>query len=951
MPGRTGTAGLLGRELERTELYDALSLALKGEHQVVVVGGDAGVGKTTLVADLARRAEALGFAVAAGHCLDIEAGISFGPVIEALTSLLAGIEDIESRPVARRIRSFLDPATPSGVEQRDLLDDLRLAVLEAAASKPVLLVLEDLHWADTSTRDLAVALARTARGRLLFVLTVRTDDLHRRHPARRALAEIGRISWGRRVELGLLDHDSIAGIVASMSAGLPDPALVRAVLARSEGNPLYAEEIVAAGPGAVPDQLSELFLARVDALAEGPRELVRIASVDGTRVDIDTLTGVAGIDQVRLDAFLRDLLDTNVLRRVGGSLEFWHGLLREAVYDDLLPDERTRLHAALAEVLQARLDGDPEPGLGALSRLAFHWAAAHALPEAFVASIRAGLAAKRYGGSEAIQHLERAVDLWARVPDPARLGGVAKADLFRLLAEMAVVHHDSDRADRYMGAALDLVDEGSDPLLASRVYIAYAGWPVELPDRLSPRDALDRSVAYAGDTPSAELAGAFLAMGRWDAERDLLEAAVGFARRSIEVAAAAGCAEIESSARAEGGMWLVLLGRSPEGIAWLRSGVDVAESAGLLDQALWSQSRLAYNLMLVGEPEAGRALAESGRLRALQAGFPVVAAYNGEQAVEAMLNTGAFADAEVLLEQLHEAGMPEERWRWLRVKQHLAQGDLEAAVPLERTSMEWLSRHAGGNESDHVARQVELFSAVGDIATALQVAQRALEAMPGGDSRLAHAQVTRAAFVALAAARIHGDGPPEGMRERAAVSLEQVLGWMTDEWSQTLHAAKALEAAALSVTLTGDPALTQWRAAEAAAERHGAYVALSPRLGLATALLAAGERTAGQVLLIETWQAARTMGAHPIAERVAKVARRNRIPLPGDDRLPNRLSALTAREREVLDVLATGATNRAIAERLFISEKTVSVHVSNLIRKLGMTNRGAAAALARELAE
>src|SRR4051794_21480026 len=339
MPGRTGTAGLLGRELERTELYDALSLALKGEPQVVVVGGDAGVGKTTLVADLARRAEALGFAVATGHCLDIEARISFGPVIEALTSLLAGIEGMESRPVARRMRSFVDPATPSGVEQRDLLDVLRLAVLEAAASKPVVLVLEDLHWADTSTRDLAVALARTARGRLLPVLTVRTDDLHRRPPARIALAEIGRISWGRRIELGLLDHDSIVGVVASMSAGPPDPALVRAVLARSEGNPLYAEEIVAAGPGAVPDQLSDLFLARVDALAEGPHALVRTASVDGTRVDIDTLTEVAGIDQVRLDAFLRDLLDANVLRRVGGSLQFWHGLLREAVYDDLLPDE------------------------------------------------------------------------------------------------------------------------------------------------------------------------------------------------------------------------------------------------------------------------------------------------------------------------------------------------------------------------------------------------------------------------------------------------------------------------------------------------------------------------------------------------------------------------------------------------------------------------------------
>jgi DNA-binding CsgD family transcriptional regulator len=943
---------LLGREPEQAELYDALSLAFKGEPQVVVVGGDAGVGKTTLVADLAGRAAELGFTVGVGHCLDIDVGISFGPVIEALTTLVALIGDVDSRPLARRVRALLDPATPNSEEKRNLLEDLRLAVLEAAAFGPVLLVLEDLHWADSSTRDLAVALSRTARGRLLFVLSVRSDDLHRRHPARKALAEIGRITGGRRVELGPLDRASIAGIVASVSGVQPDPAMIQSVLERSEGNPLYAEEIAAAGSESIPDQLSDLLLARVDALAEGPRDVVRTASVDGTRVDIDTLTEVAGIEQVRLDAFLRNLLDANVLRSVGGSLEFRHGLMREAVYDDLLPDERARLHAELAGILQARLDGDPQPGLGVLSRVAFHWSAAHALPEAFVACIRAGMAARRFGGSDAVKHLERAVDLWARVPDPARLGGVAEADLFRLLAEVAVVDHDSARAERYIRAALDLVDDESDPLLASRVYIAYSQWPVELSDRLSHEEALERSVAYATGSPSAELASAFLAMGRWHAGRGFLQVAIGFAQRSVEVAAAVGCADIESSARAEGGMWLVFLGRGREGIAWLRAGVEFAESAGLLDQALWSQSRLAYNLMLVGEPEAGRALAESGRLRALEAGLPIVAAYNGEQAVEAMINMGAFADAEDLLEELHGAGIPEERWRWLRVRQHLARGDLEAAVPLERESMEWLSRHGGGRPADHVARQVDLFSTAGDAATALRVAQRALEALPdGGDSSLEHAEVIRAAFVALAAARIQGIAPPQGMRERAALSLERVLGWMTGEWSQTLPAAEALEAAALSLMLAGDPALAQWRAAEAAADRHGAYVALSPRLGLAAALLVAGERTAGQALLIETWQAASTMGARAIAEQAAKLAQRHRIALPGDDRLPNRLSALTAREREVLDVLATGATNRAIAERLFISEKTVSVHVSNLMSKLGVANRGVAAALARELAE
>ena len=215
-------------------------------------------------------------------------------------------------------------------------------MLEAATSGPVLLVLEDLHWADASTRDFAVALSRTARGRLLFVLTVRSDDLHRRHPARKALAELGRVPGGWRVELGPLDRDSIAGIVAAVSGAQPDPALVRSVLERSEGNPLYAEEIAAAGPGAIPDQLSDLFLARVDALAQGPRDLVRTASVDGTRVDTDTLTEVAGVDRSRLDEFLHDLLEANVLRGRGDSLEFRHGLLREAVYDDLLPDERTQ---------------------------------------------------------------------------------------------------------------------------------------------------------------------------------------------------------------------------------------------------------------------------------------------------------------------------------------------------------------------------------------------------------------------------------------------------------------------------------------------------------------------------------------------------------------------------------------------------------------------------------
>ncbi len=422
MPRHGGAAGLLGRAREQAELYDALSAASRGEQQVVVVAGDAGVGKTTLVADLAREAESLGFVVVTGQCLDIEADISFAPVVEAVRALVDGVVEIESRPLARRVREVLDPVAARSQEQTNLLGELRLTVLEAAASGPVLLVLEDLHWADASTRDFAVALSRTARGRLLLVLTVRSDDLHRRHPARKTLAEIGRAPGGRRVELGPLDREGIEGIVAGITGAPADAAVVRRTLERSEGNPLYAEELAAVGAGEIPGELSDLFLARIDALSDGPRELARAASVDGSQVDADLLAELVGLDAIELSRDLRSLLDANVLRNVGESLQFRHGLVREAVYDDLLPDQRTALHAQLAEILQERVDAAPEPSLSMLSRLAFHWSAAHDVPHCLVASERAGTTRIEARHRRGVTQFERVVAMWDRVPDAEALG-------------------------------------------------------------------------------------------------------------------------------------------------------------------------------------------------------------------------------------------------------------------------------------------------------------------------------------------------------------------------------------------------------------------------------------------------------------------------------------------------------------------------------------------------
>ena len=254
-------------------------------------------------------------------------------------------------------------------------------------------------------------------GRLLLVLTFRSDELHRRHPFRKTLTEISRTAGARRIDLGGLDRDDIAGIVAARTDGPPDPSVVDSVLARSEGNPLYAEELLAATrkgsqttsriccwPGSTPSARAR---GRCSAWprSTGPGSTPRRSPSwrDSTRP--------------RTEAYLREALDANVLRQNAGHLEFRHPLLREAAYDDLMPDERTRTHGRLAEILQARVDADPDPGLATLSRLAFHWNAAHDLPHTLAASVRAGLAAKRLGAAEAVTQLERALSLWDRVPD------------------------------------------------------------------------------------------------------------------------------------------------------------------------------------------------------------------------------------------------------------------------------------------------------------------------------------------------------------------------------------------------------------------------------------------------------------------------------------------------------------------------------------------------------
>ena len=940
---------LFGRDRELAETEAALAASASGTPRALLVGGDAGIGKTSLVAELSVRARNRGFAVLTGHCLDIETRVPLDPVREALRGAVTDRREETLPPVTRRLAPLLTVNVPPTLQTLStLFDDMRLAVAELSREAPLVLVLEDLHWADRSTQEFALAVARTMRGPLLLVLTYRAESLTRDHPFRRVLVDLCRADGAVRLDLGPLDGSVMAALVRE--AGVEDPSAMRVIVDRSEGNPLYAEELLADRSDRVPGGLDDLLRARIDTLTPGTGALVRLASVNGSRIDPSLLARAADLTLPAVEDCLHEALDANVLTRTVDGLGFRHGLLREAAYEDLLPDQRARAHADTADALESLFAGQAgELSVAAQGQLAFHRYAAHQIPQAFTASVKAGLAARWYGVREAIDHFERALELWEQVPDPETLGGLPKPDLLRLLAGTAEAHGEFDRADRYIVAALDALEDDSDPLLASRVYATYGAHYQEFRDGFDQRKALEMAVAYAEGQPSQELAKALTALARWQYGRSPMTGIIDMLARAVDVAASADCPDERAEALWFLGMSRYFQGQCREGTDLMRKAVEVAESAGLIGFALEFQGELAYHLMDLGEIEEGYALAAQARDRALAAGLITAATFNGEQMVEALRNTGRLDDAERLLELLRAAGMQERRWQALQADQLFARGDLQGALLVDR---QIIARSEQGVDEHiiDVVRQVDLFAALGLIAEILPIVDRHLEERLSTGAPLILATAARSGYAALAAAARSGVVAPEGLPGHASEALRQALGSMSEGWSSAVHAAHGLLAVAIARTLEGSPAVDEWRAAEHSAATHGDYVALRPRLGLATALLETGERDEARVLLLDLWQSARNMGAGLYEREAARLARRSRIPLPEEEHLPGPLTALTPREREVLDILATGATNRAIADKLFITEKTASVHVTNILAKLGVPNRGEAAALARKLA-
>jgi tetratricopeptide (TPR) repeat protein len=463
---------LVGRDAELAELIRFAGSAASGNPGAVLVAGDAGVGKSRLIGELADAAAASGMLVLTGHCVNLpDGGPPYLPFVDALRHVDEGAR-------ARLDAQFRGGAVGDSMGALQIYVGVVQLLSRLAQAQPVLLIIEDLHWADRPSQDLLRYLLGRLEGiRVGIVVSLRSDDLHRRHPLRGFLAELARHPMVDRITLDPLAPDAMKDLIRSADCGAQlDEKALQDIVSRADGNAFFAEELLEAarstGSGrGLPDALLDVLTSRLEQLDADAAVVVGVAAVAGRRVPHEILAEVSGLPQDALDAALREAVGGHVL--VGDpeqpAYQFRHALMQEAAYADLLPGERVRLHAAYARALQARLE--QRPALAA--ELAHHAEASHDLPLALAASVRAAdHALSVYAPGQARTHLERALQWWDRVTDAATLAGASEAELYLRAAEAARSAGEPARAVGLLEAAVDRLTREGAPADAVAVGLA-----------------------------------------------------------------------------------------------------------------------------------------------------------------------------------------------------------------------------------------------------------------------------------------------------------------------------------------------------------------------------------------------------------------------------------------------------------------------------------------------
>jgi len=976
---------LVARAAEIARLRASLARAEAGSAGAVIVSGDAGIGKSRLLEELGRAAEARDALVLSGRCLDVgETGLPYLPFVEILVQLNRTDPDsVRSWPALARLlpessmpaqpepaSNSPRPGSPVAAPERDLgqlqLFDALIGLLTDLSSRRcVLLLVEDLHWADMSTRDLvSFLLSRLRTQRLLVVATYRSDDLHRRHPLRPMLAELVRLPAVERIDLEPFDMADSRRFVAALAEEPLSDAMIRQIAERSEGNAFFAEELMAAcadHEAGVPTGLADVLLARIERLAPATQRVIRLASVAGRRVRHSRLQAVANMSPDELDESLREAVQHHVLVVDDGAdvYAFRHALLREAVYGDLLPGERVRLHADYARFIAGE-----EGRRGAAAALAHHSLQSHDLRTALAASIRAADEAAMLGApAEALRHLEQALKLWDGVGEEDHPAGISEAVLLRKASYSAGTAGEPERAIAYARSAVDRFASVEDPEQAAQSYRRLAQALVGVDGKgAEAREAIEKAWSLVENRPPSYTRAWVLAVLAMALRRSDPAAAKIAVKDAIKDARAVRALGAEADALTTLGMLDENQGNADDAVAHFTAAIDTAMRA----EAFTTELRARYFLGLhyYDHTDLPRAVVEyekaSERARTngmtwsghgvdirlyLAVGRYMVGDWDGSEAASeqpgrrvsdtvlarlASVSTlvkvgrGRFDEAEKLLTEL--------RAHWHRDGDIVLYGGYaEAEMGLWR-----------GRPQDTAA-------VTADVAEWLR---KASWSWMFGRIRLAAWSI--AAQVELARrARRDRDTPRElaavAEGERMADEAEEVatarpwtgkMGLEGEAWLAMVRAERT------RLSGPGDPAV--WRAAVEAFGYGSVYQQAVARLRLAETLLAVDERAAATTELTEVVAVANRLGAKPMGAAAAELAKRGRLTVEGLAPVRDEVDPFTPRERAVLALVALGRTNRQVGQELYISEKTVSVHLSRIMAKLGASRRAEAVATAYE---
>jgi DNA-binding CsgD family transcriptional regulator len=960
---RVSSPEFVGRGAQLQVLSDAFELAVGGRSTTVLIGGDAGLGKTRLVEEFARKARAEGALVATGVCVPTDGGLPYAPAVGIVRDVIRQLDERLAADVLGSVAQGLgiDSSDKSGEAPADdfaktrLFESILTLVTKLARTSPVVIVFEDLHWADSASAELLGYLVRNLTDtRALLVVTYRADEVMRDHPLHGWLTELSRHPRTTQLKLSGLDRGETASLIGGILGQPPTWALVDAVWARSQGNPFFAEELTAArdDPSLSPE-LQGVILSRVEALAKPTQQVLRVVAAAGATVSHRLVAAVGVLDGDALDLALAEAVDQQVLvvDVANAGYRFRHALLREAVYTTMLPGELIRLHRMLATTLTADPSlGAPGPG-HRVAELAGHWWAAGDWAQALDASIAAAEATAAVGAfPEALAHAEHAATACERVA----ASPFAHHALLARASEIALLASAGARAAELTQAAIDSGGTSLDAVTAARYY-ALLGRHEWGRGRSQPAfDAYRKAASLLPPhPPTVELARVLAGEASLLMVNSRHHEGEARSREAIAVARAVGARDVEGHALNTLGCCRSGLGYADEGIDLLRESIAVAIEVGSADLLDRGYNNLCYAMVEWDYFEEATTLLDESLAAGQRMGFPRV---NGvsDNTVGALISLGRYDEAEARIAETGPRGV----------------GICGVAPQLTPASIAILR-----GELDHAAQllaEVDKASAqLSDVQTRGAYHMRAAElALERGhaDDAYAHVELAlattdgtgeanfapemcllgvRALADGLSEARAHGRRV-ENVEERAAELVDRaqqiVTSYSADGRRPPPRAIRILAMclAEQSRLTQSDPA--RWAEAVALWDASGEpYEATYCRWRQAEALLESrvGRREAADCLQAAFATAAR-IGANPLRTRIEQLAQRARITLsvslaPAES--PASSLGLTPRELEILGQLADGMTDREIAEALFISKKTASVHVSNVLHKLGVTNR------------